>query len=59
MDFADECRRRALIFMEIGRETPDFEPQALFIAEQWLILAAIEEMANGRVTMPSESQSFH
>jgi hypothetical protein len=45
--------------MEIGREAPDFEARALFVAEQWLTVAAIEEMVNGRVIMPSDSQSLH
>jgi hypothetical protein len=58
MNFADECRRRALIVMEIGRRAPDLEARALFVAEQWLTLAAIEEIVHG-VAMPSDSQSFH
>ena len=37
--FADECQRRALLLMEIAREAPDFEAQALFVAEQWLYWA--------------------
>jgi hypothetical protein len=49
MDLADECRRRALILMEISTEIPDFEAQLLFVAEQWLTVAAIEEMLHGRV----------
>jgi len=39
MKFADECQRRALLLMEIAREAPDFEAQALFVAEQWLYWA--------------------
>ena len=57
MKLADDCRRRALILMQIASEAPDFEAHALFVAEQWLALAAIEEIVHGRVT--SDSQSFH
>jgi hypothetical protein len=55
--FADECRRRALVFMQIAREAPDFAAQALFVAEQWLTLGGLEEIVHGR--RPSDSQSFH
>lgn len=58
MNIADECRRRALILKEIAKEAPDFEARALFVAEQWMTLAAIEEFARGRLVLPS-GQSFH
>jgi hypothetical protein len=57
MDLADECRRRALILMEISTEIPDFEAQLLFVAEQWLTVAAIEEMLQGRVANRPMSQA--
>jgi hypothetical protein len=56
MNITDKCRTRALILKEIAKEAPDFEAQILFVADQWMTLAAIEEIVRSR---PSGRQSFH
>ena len=59
MQFASECRDRALILIEIAKEAPEFEDRLLALAQSWLTLAALEDLINGGVGQADKSHSFH
>jgi hypothetical protein len=40
---AADCWKRALVLLEIAKESPEFRDQAAAIARLWLTLAEIEE----------------
>jgi hypothetical protein len=46
MQLASECRKRALVLMEIAKETPKFKDQLLAVSQLWLTLADLEDKIN-------------
>jgi hypothetical protein len=59
MQFATECRGRALVLMEMAEEVPEFKDRLLFVAELWLTLAAQEDQINTGADQFHKSNSFH
>jgi hypothetical protein len=46
MQLADNCRTRALVLMEIAKETPEFKNRLFAVAQMWLCLAALVDQSN-------------
>ena len=59
MQFATECRGRALLLREMAKEVREFKDRLLFVAELWLTLAALEDQINAGVDQFSKSNLFH
>jgi len=59
MQFATECRERALVLMEIAKETPEFKDRFLAVAQLWLTLAALEDQINVSVDQSHKLNLFH
>lgn len=59
MQFATECRERALVLMEIAKETPEFKDRFLAVAQLWLTLAALEDQINVSVDQAHKLNLFH
>jgi hypothetical protein len=38
---ANQCQQRALLLLQIAQECPQFREQAIFIAREWLNIAAL------------------
>lgn len=38
---ANQCQQRALLLLQIAQECPEFREQAIFIAREWLNIAAL------------------
>src|SRR5471032_1791042 len=58
MQFATECRGRALVLMEMAKEVPEFKDRLLFVAELWLELAALEDQINASADQFHKSNLF-
>lgn len=41
MHIASRCEQRALLLLQIAQECPQFREQAIFIAREWLNIAAL------------------
>ncbi|MGA8819503.1 MAG: hypothetical protein WB624_19600 [Xanthobacteraceae bacterium] len=41
MRIANQCQQRALLLLQIAQECPQFREQAIFIAREWLNIAAL------------------
>ena len=59
MQLASDCRKRALVLMEMAKEVPEFQAQLLGVADLWLTLAALEDRINAGVDRFHKSNSFH
>ena len=59
MQLASNCRTRALVLMEIAKETPEFKNQLLVVAKMWLWLADLIDKCNTGVEEGDKSNSFH
>jgi hypothetical protein len=61
MQFATDCRRRALVLKEMAKEAeaPEFKGQLLAVAESWLTLAALEDQINASVDQAHKLNLFH
>jgi hypothetical protein len=46
MQIIRECRMRATILTGIAKDAPELENQLLYVAEEWLALAALREQLN-------------
>jgi hypothetical protein len=46
MQIIRECRMRAAILRGVAKNAPELEPQLLYVAEKWLMLAALREQLN-------------
>jgi hypothetical protein len=38
---ANQCQQRALLLLQVAQECPQFREQAIFIAREWLNIAAL------------------
>ena len=59
MQFATDCRMRAIVLMEMAKEAPEFKGQLLAVAESWLTLAALEDQINASVDQAHKLNLFH
>jgi hypothetical protein len=41
MQIASHCQQRALLFLQIAKECPEFREQAVYMAREWLDIAAV------------------
>jgi hypothetical protein len=41
MHIASRCEQRALLLLQIAQECPEFREQAIYIAREWLNVAAL------------------
>ena len=41
MQIASHCQQRALLFLQIAKECPEFREQAFYLAREWLDVAAV------------------
>ena len=41
MQIASHCQQRALLFLQIAKECPEFRNQAVYMAREWLDIAAV------------------
>ena len=59
MQFATDCRMRAIVLMEMAKEAPEFKGQLLAVAESWLTLAVLEDQINASVDQAHKLNLFH
>ncbi len=59
MQLATECRKRALVLMEIATSAPEFKDQLFVVAQLWLTLAALEDKINASVDQAYKLNLFH
>ena len=59
MQFATECRERALVLTEMAKEAPEFKGRLLVVAQLWLTLATLEDQINISVDQSHELNLFH
>lgn len=55
MPIASDSQDRARLFLQIARECPGFEEQATYVAQEWLIVAAIAALVPPRRAKPADS----
>ena len=41
MRIARQCQERALLLLQIAQECPEFREQAIYLAREWLDVAAV------------------
>jgi hypothetical protein len=41
MQITSHCQERALLFLQIAKECPEFREQALYMNREWLDVAAV------------------
>jgi hypothetical protein len=41
MQIVSHCQHRALLFLQMAKECPEFRDQAFFMAREWLDVAAV------------------
>ena len=41
MRIASQCQERALLLLQIAQECPEFRDQAVYLAREWLDVAAV------------------
>ena len=41
MRIANQCQQRALVLLQIARDCPEFRDQAVYLAREWLEVAAV------------------
>ena len=41
MRIASQCQERALLLLQIAQECPEFREQAVYLAREWLDVAAV------------------
>ena len=46
MQIIHECRLRATILTELAKDDTELETQLLYVAQEWLTLAALREQLN-------------
>ena len=46
MQFATDCRARALVWLEIANQSTEFKDQSFQMAQCWLALALMEDVLN-------------
>jgi hypothetical protein len=55
MPVARHCRNRAKLLLQIAEKCPQFKAQAVFIAYEWFIVAAVVD----QITKPKLNKSPH
>ena len=53
MRIVNNCQDRALVLLQIARESPEFEAQAAYLAQEWLAVAALR-VASGLTERPEK-----
>ena len=59
MQFAADCRKHALVLMEIAKESPKFSARLLGVAQLWLTLATLEDQINTSVDQADKFNLLH
>ena len=49
MQIANQCQQRALFFLQIAKECPEFREHAFYLAREWLDVAAVRIMCLGQI----------
>ena len=59
MQFATECRGRALVLTEMAKQAPEFRDRLLVVAQLWLTLATLEDQINVGADHAHKLSLFH
>jgi hypothetical protein len=49
VQIASHCQQRALLFLQIAKECPEFRDQAFYMAREWLDIAAVRIMCLAQI----------
>jgi hypothetical protein len=59
MPLARECRKRALVLIELAKEATEFKDQLFAISQMWLTLATLEDQINAGVDQDDKLNLLH
>jgi hypothetical protein len=59
MQFATDCRERALVLMDAAKQAPKFKDRLLAVSQLWLTLAALEDQINASVDQAHKLKLLH
>jgi hypothetical protein len=49
VQIVSHCQQRALLFLQIAKECPEFREQAFYMAREWLDIAAVRIMCLAQI----------
>jgi hypothetical protein len=53
MRIVNPCQDRALLLLQVAQECPQFEEQAVYLAHEWLVIAAMR-ISLGQIERPEK-----
>jgi hypothetical protein len=58
VQIVSHCQQRALLFLQIAQECPEFREQALYMAREWLDIAAVRITCLAQIDSSPQSAEY-